>query len=489
MHRGNFSRRNPCLNPKGPPAHGDHPTPSRDPTLRMFSKLKKPKLNPMLLNVLLISFGIHLLALFILGGITVVRYVIPDEAEFDEPPPEREQQPPPDVKVEVKPQPKAQSQPLDNLRVKQVGQVAIDSVDVDLPEMNESFTVSSGMGGVAGGSLLGGASGRIGLGMSDINIFGLKTRAERVLFAVDASKRMLLDKKGGLNSYNRIKDEITSMVGNLSAGTLFNVAFYYRGKIKFFKDSPVPAGTEVLEELKQWIAPINKDIDSIGLSGTRKPPLKHLEDEPTHRALPTNNWRARNENLYLAQVFLEQPVDAVFVITGHHAGYQSVERPLTQKEKEAWQKKRSDPDYQEQLKEYKKQEQRLRKKARAKLKEINEKRAKRGIPPKVIRGNIVNALDLGSEREVSHPGRKPNPYIGQRDVEQYFAKLERVLRDERDGDAPSLNVVLFLAEDEKLSDSDEDQLDDFVRDFGGDHRIIRGLKQIKSQAEAAETMN
>ena len=453
----------------------------------MLSKFKKTKMNPMLLNVLLISFGIHVLALFILGGITVVRYVIPDEADFEEPPPERQEKPPPDVKVEVKPQPKSQSQPLDSLRMKQVGEVAIDSVDVDLPEMGDSFTVNGNLGDVGGGALLGGASGRIGLGMSDINIFGVKTRAERVLFAVDASKRMLVDKKGGLNSYNRIKEEITSMTGNLSAGTLFNVVFYYRGKIKFFKEQPVPAGKDVVEELKKWIAPINKDINSIGLSGTRKPDLKFLKDEPVHKALPTNNWRARNENLYLAQVFLEQPVDAVFVITGNHDGYQSIERPLTKEEKEDWQEKRSDPDYKEQLREYKKERRKLAKKARAKLKEVNKRRAKRGIPPKVIRGSLIRAM--GIKGEVRHPGRRPNRYISQRDVERYFAQLERVLRDEREGEAPSYNVILFLAEDEKISDSEEDALDDFVRDFGGDHRIIRGLEQIKSEAAAAETEN
>ena len=40
-------------------------------------------MNPMLLNVLLISGGVHALALFVLGSITIYKYIIPDEAQFE----------------------------------------------------------------------------------------------------------------------------------------------------------------------------------------------------------------------------------------------------------------------------------------------------------------------------------------------------------------------------------------------------------------------
>ena len=52
----------------------------------MLSPKKKRKINPMLINVLLISGGIHTLAIFILGGITIYKYIIPDEAQFEEAP-------------------------------------------------------------------------------------------------------------------------------------------------------------------------------------------------------------------------------------------------------------------------------------------------------------------------------------------------------------------------------------------------------------------
>ena len=61
----------------------------------MIIPQKKRKINPILLNVLLISGGVHAVALFILGSITVYKYIIPDEAQFEEPSSVVEEQPPP----------------------------------------------------------------------------------------------------------------------------------------------------------------------------------------------------------------------------------------------------------------------------------------------------------------------------------------------------------------------------------------------------------
>ena len=153
----------------------------------------KKKFNPILLQVLLISGGIHLIALFILGGITVVRFVIPDDAQFEEPAQTEVEEPPKEVKIEIRPKAAAQPQALRKLRMKQVGNISVATVDIELPSMEESFSVSAGLGGSGGGGLLGGAGGSIGLGMSDVNVFGLKTRAERILFIIDTNRRMVTD--------------------------------------------------------------------------------------------------------------------------------------------------------------------------------------------------------------------------------------------------------------------------------------------------------
>ena len=75
---------------------------------------------------------------------------------------------------------------------------------------------------------------------------------------------MLFDSKGGLNSYNSIKDEISNMVGNLSAGTLFNVMLINWNSYSLFKPQLVASGTSITSELAQWLAPINSSAQNAG---------------------------------------------------------------------------------------------------------------------------------------------------------------------------------------------------------------------------------
>ena len=69
--------------------------------LRIFVIIpqKKRKINPILLNVLLISVGVHAIALFILVGLRFINTSYPMRLSL-EPSPVVEEQPPPEVKIE-----------------------------------------------------------------------------------------------------------------------------------------------------------------------------------------------------------------------------------------------------------------------------------------------------------------------------------------------------------------------------------------------------
>jgi hypothetical protein len=67
-------------------------------------------------------------------------------------------------------------------------------------------------------------------------------------------------------------------------------------------------------------------------------------------------------------------------------------------------------------------------------------------------------------------------------IKRYFRDLKRLLFER--GSGPSVNVVLFLAGDEKFSEQREDQLKDYVRFFDGKRRIIRGLNEIQRAASS-----
>jgi hypothetical protein len=460
----------------------------------MITQPKKRKMNPMLLNVLLISGGIHALALFVLGSITVYKYIIPDEAQFEEPPAVVEEQPPPDVKVEIRPQAAPQQQSMRNLSIKQVGNIAVSAVNVDMPTMSESFTVSAAIGGFGGGNLLGGTRGSIGIGMSDVSVFGLKTRAERILFMIDANRQMVTDAKGGLNSYKVIKDEITDMVGNLSAGTLFNVMITDRRKSKKFKPSLVPAGQEVHQQLIKWLQPINSDASKPGLEGTSgaiQEKLATLKDEEVYQDITWSGYRG-NETGFITQVALEQNVDAVFMITGYHRGFEQIRRKPTERENNEWKRKTSARSYIKQLEAHELEVPIMQKRIKAELARINAERKKEGKPARVLEarfGVYSNANELGLTWETKHPGWQPTYVREPRLVSKYFKELVDTLYNDQGSPEPSINVVLFLAGDEEMRKEWEDQLDDYVDFFNGKYRIIRGLNEIRSARSSKDTKN
>lgn len=319
----------------------------------MISQPKKRKINPMLLNVLLISGGLHALALLVLGSITVYKYIIPDEATFEEPPAVETIEPPKQVTVEIKPQAAPQPLATRNLGMRQVGNIAVANVDMDLPSMEQSFTVSAGLGRIGGGSLLSGTRGSIGIGMSDISIFGLASRAERVLFAIDGSKSMLTDEKGGLRSYRIIKEEIAAMISNLSAGTLFNVVFFDGSQLQFFKPQLVPAGAEVARELTEWISPINSDIKQLGLRNTKTVELTTFpKDNFIQRNLAFRPYHRNNRSALLTQFLLEQSADAAYIITGEHQGFESIFTELNARDQERYDRITSSEKYKKYFSDY-----------------------------------------------------------------------------------------------------------------------------------------
>ena len=459
----------------------------------MITHQKKRKINPMLLNVLLISVGVHVVALFILGSITVYKYIIPDEAQFEEPSPVAEEQPPPEVKIEIKQQPPKQ-QAMQSLRMKQVGNIAVSAVDVNLPNMQESFTVSAGMGGFGSGSLLGGTRGTLGIGMSDISVFGLKTRAERILFVIDANSQMLTDAKGGLKSYKIIKDEITDMVGNLSAGTLFNVMMADRRNSKFFKKQLVPAGQEVHQQLIQWITPINANARNAGLvegASVRRERLDTLSKEATHEDILWAN-QPGNDTAFMTQLAVEQDVDAIFFIAGYHRGFERVRRRLTEQEEADWIRFSTSRKYQDQLAMHQKEVPIMQNRINYKMKKINEERKAKGQPARVLNsrwGIYSDYRELGLEWETEHPGWRPDYFLESREIEKYFKKVVDILYTNKGSEKPSVNVILFLAGDEEMRKEWEDQLDDYTDFFRGKYRIIRGLAEISNASSSSETQN
>ena len=333
------------------------------------------------------------------------------------------------------------------------------------------------------------------MGLSDISVFGLKTRAERVLFVIDTSRRMVTDEKGGLDSYRGIKDEISDMVGNLSAGTLFNVMLTDIRRIKLFKPQLVPSGKEVHQELIKWIATVNNNAVRPGLegaSGAIMPLLKALPESEMQAAVSWNN--GHNHTAFMTQLVIEQSADAIFMITGDHRGFGQVVAPPSEAQLIAWEELRSSAAYQEQAAAFYQEEPEMRQRVANELAKINKARAARGEPPRVLarKSNDVRgqAHELGLSWKNPHPGGGPgHTSTSPRDVEKHFTNVIEKLYTSRGQQPPSLNVILFLAGDEVYEKSWEEDLKSYVRFFKGRSRIIRGKNEIISARSASEKMN
>ena len=458
----------------------------------MITQQQRRKMNPMLLNVLVFSAALHAIALFVLGGITVVKYIIPDDAQFEEPAEVTEEEPPPEVKIEIKPKPEIQ--PMSNLRTKKIGNIAVADIAVDLPSSGDAFTINAGIGGFGGASnIIGSGRGQLEFGTSQVNVFGIKAKAERILFVIDTNRQMVTDKKGGLNSYRVIKDEITDMVGNLNAGTLYNVMLQDRSKTLLFKPNLVTAGSESHAQLVKWVAPINSNADKPGLEGVRgakRPTLSALTESSVYPALRLGH--RGNETIFITQHALEQNIDTIFFITGYHQGFEAVRRDLNEKEEIEWQKKINSREYKEQLAEHQKEVPVMQQRIINELNRINTERKKKGQSPRVLEqrhGVYSNANELGLNWKTRHPGHRPHPLIKPRDIRKYVTQLNEQLYQQFDKPVPSINVVLFLAEDEAFSNQAQQQLKDYVSFYKGKHRIIRGEKEIKSARTAKNSTN
>ena len=440
----------------------------------------------MLFKVISISVLIHVIAAFVAGIVTVATHVMKEEAQFEEPPVVAEEELPPEVKIKITEQ--IPQQPIQQLQLRPVANIAVADVDLDLPSMNEGFSVSAGLGAGGGGNLISGTRGSVGIGISDVKIFGLRAKSERILFLIDVNRRMIVDGKGGLNSFKIIKNEIINKVSSLSAGTLFNVILIDDMKALKFKRKLMPAGSEIANEFTRWIAPINTNAASPGLEeiGYAEKISDTLDGDAGPeflRAIKHYSWRKENINLMHTQFALMQEADAIFHITAYHEGFRKIKRFMTQKEELAWSKIESDLKWIEEEAAYIKEQPNMEQRVKSKLAKINAERRSKGMSERVLNdeyGLPSKVIELGLKWNNPHPGWKPEYDYTDKEVENYVKRLIEIKYSQLNRPNPTLNVVLVLAKNEAYSKDKEKSLKRFVREFGGRSELLRGSIGIRS---------
>ena len=445
----------------------------------MLTKKKKPKkTNRLLIKVIIISIGIHVLIGLFAGFITFINSVKKDTV-FEDAAPTEAEEPPAEVEINIEqPQPDLN---LPELTSASIPITALSNLNINtLPSLNEGFGLSSDILDTATNIR------SLDFGISKTSVFGIKSEAERFLILIEANRRMLTDDKGGLNSFKIIKDEISKMVDGFSPGTLFNVAFYDQDRVLFFKPKLVSVGWSVAIELKKWMEPINSNPSNIGIRNhpdSVKINIQTYSDELVHASLANIQWDGNQVGL-ITQLALEQQAEAIYILTGYHRGFEELRRRMNSQEELEWEDVLNSNQYQHQLKKHLSEIDEMQERIDEKMKAINERRAKKGEPPRILGnpGNIYAcAQELGMRWKTKHPGDAPSYLIDRKEIEDYFEKVASTLypSDKKF----SVNVVLFLGENEEYDGDSKRNLRKYVRFFNGNNRIIKGSEEIKAAQE------
>ena len=462
----------------------------------MISQFKKKtrKLNPMLLNVIVISAILHVVAAVLIGGWIVSTSMAPPEPEFAPPPPTEKMVPKKiEYSVAMAQQQKksVSSKPKKRIQVKAINNLNTPKINIALPQINTKIGVAGIGKGIGRGSALGG--GGLGMGAKAVSLFKVKASGERFLFLVDCTDRTMTDIKGGLKAYNAIRDEITKLINGLPPSIVFNVGFFDKAgptvQFLFFKQGLQAATPSAKSEFASWVKTINRDADNVG-----------IDNNGNYRLTKKMPRSTMNHSLQITQVAMEQKADAAFIISGSWTDlYENVRRSPDKKELD-WLKKERDKAkkaYEKagwdraKLREYAKESAQWTRDAQLAYKAYQEKRVKSGgnrqLGTDYYKWAQKNFKDQPEGPEGDAPEKyTPGNYKFFYEKKEVQAYLRSVI-DENYGTGASrkkysMNLIVFMGDDEikQAMDKDKDQFKEdqrvwkgFARDFKGRFSLLK----------------
>jgi len=330
-----------------------------------------------------ISIGIHILLIVFAGSIVAIKYVQKRDASFSgenisRPKLERRQL---QMPVKVQNLQKKSSRPKVTSRMASVSQSSFSLPDA--MGMGMGSDIGGGFDRAGGGdrSLSSmGAAGSLGFGTSGVNFFGAKSKGEKMVFIIDADKRMVEDRRGGYFTYKFAKDRLNEMIDGMRSATLFNVMVFLRDSSVMFRPQLVPATPENREALRKWLAPLNSTPSVVGridnLPGKYNPPRKYEESELSKLYY----W------MRPLQAAMEQRADNIFILCSGYGHQVPPEEEIMRRRgiesKDEWMESRGWDK--EKIAKFDRERQEWLAKARKSLAEENAARKAAGQPPKFV---------------------------------------------------------------------------------------------------------
>ncbi len=442
-----------------------------------------PKRKQPLLGTFSISVAIHAAIIALLGGVVVFKVLERPPAQFKPPPPPakvtkiepRKLQ----HKIKIREQQQNSGRPRvsPRLTANRVSGISLPEIEVDpmtepvKTSIQKSLLKSTSLSGQGDGLGTGTGSGGLGLGTSSVSFFGIEAAGERIAFIVDLSRSMVEDEKGGLNGISVLKTELNKMVEKLNDGTFFNLIFF-DDNVDVFKPKLVVAKTGTKKEAEAFISPYYAEYGKTLLQNYSE----DKRDWPSatrlrNYSMPMLESRGKyvsdggNKNSQIDAPLVaafQMQADTIFIISD---GYPIFERALFGKELE---------EYERRVTEAHERWAKITEKEREKIdkankettekywKEVdaeNAKRARRGLPPKV--------LEEGGPVGIGFSVGRPN--LSNPQTIEYIRALATELYGE-DKKFPKIYTVAYGADA-----GGEAFLDALAREFRGRFKRIRGL--------------
>jgi hypothetical protein len=191
--------------------------------------------------------------------------------------------------------------------------VATPKLNKVMPDfkMPEIIGVKGGLGSAGSGGI-GGAS--LGFAMPEIDVFGLKSRGEKIFFILDSSTEMMEDEIGGIRAYTIIKNELANIINSLPSTTLFNVCVYDHGHTCLLFSQMVTANPVNVGKVDAWLKPLNAvkpgmGANEYGVFTLGKGGIENTEDFRSGRFKQQELWYRPT------MLAMKQQADTVFVLT------------------------------------------------------------------------------------------------------------------------------------------------------------------------------
>ncbi|VGO18686.1 hypothetical protein SCARR_00739 [Pontiella sulfatireligans] len=419
-------------------------------------------------SAVLVSLAVHAALILVALSFVAVTVITKDEQKFEGKPVKRPKMTMKKLQVPVNIKKKKVQKP--KLRKRIVVQPKMNQMpDIKMPEITG---VKGGLGSVAGDGL--GGAGGVGFSMPEIELFGIKSKGEKVFIILDASGDMMVDEIGGIPAYEIIKEELVRILEGLNSTVLFNIAVYGGGDYTLFLNL-VPASAGNVAKVKKWLEPLNaltKDMGdkdygpkTLGPGGISIPwgnQIEPLESSIGYWARPM--VRA-----------MEQQADSVFVLSCSWGflAYKTDDAEVWSESKMTRWKEKVEL-------------------SKIKFKEDNDLRREKGEPPRVLPNSNQDRhrvrIYFPNEPQPPHP--KFITYTPKEVLEafdntrkKFKSKIPTTsgLGKSKKKEKYAINVIHFVKTDD--SDGDDERFKKITTLTRGGYRRIQGMEAIESSIQ------